>query len=197
MELSDILLIIFGQAALTFVISIGLWKLFEKIINTRIQSYLRVLEEKQINFSKEQFDVYKNCWQALIKLKHAADDAWGNVTNTTLYELQESLRATRKKIESISILVEKTHYDKLQAIIEKFDLFKERKNQLYRIKNKLNISQKEIDEIIKEYEITHGRTVSDQEIPGMVIVNINKNLKNEYNKLIEVIRGEFSKQLKG
>ncbi|MDD3343855.1 MAG: hypothetical protein PHR87_09800 [Sulfurospirillaceae bacterium] len=140
------------------------------------------IKDRTSRYNSKQFELYNDLWSSLIDLKISADELWESASGRKLKDFSAKLHTAKISIEKSSLLIENNHYDELMKIIKEFEEFEIGKKKLINLRNK-NIQ--EIDNIIQE---TYG-------IDG--IIQNNKNVKNNYNNLLDKLKKKFKSTIRG
>jgi hypothetical protein len=151
-------------------------------ITTKIESVKEKYDSlKQIKqrYSSHQFDLYNELWRALIDLKVSADTLWNKITRTGLKDFANKVFKAKNMIEKSALLIETEHYEKLMAIMQEFEKFQFGKLELIKLRN-LSVHEQDFD----EHEIFN-------------IVEANRIKKEEYTSLLNKLKKDFIKQIKG
>ena len=130
--------------------------------------------ERALKYYNVQFELYNKLWSNLIDLRIIADDLWEKADKNILMRFIKQLKETKNIIEKNSLIIEDEHYKKLMKILKDFENYKIGKSHLIKLKNNTNISNEEIKQLIEN----------------------NKKLKEEYERLLLIIKNNLKKQLK-
>jgi len=146
------------------------------------KSELEKTKAQFLRYSEKQFDLYNDLWRVLLRTKMLADELWEKATPGKLPAFSEQIRLTRKAVMDNMLLIEQTHYTKLDKLLESFEEFKFGKVRLVDIRSGETID--EDDAIVTVNEVEES-------------IKINKGTKDRYIKLIMEIGDSFRAQIKG
>lgn len=142
------------------------------------KSQLDMLKESSLRYSGQQFQLYNELWHSLYDLKLEADLLWNDASQTNLKQFSKQLKSTVDKVERSFLFIEDNHYPPLKKLLNQFSEYKLGKTDLIQIYSMRNVSSISTDDI--DY-----------------LIRINGNLKREYEQLIENIRADLKKQIRG
>ncbi|PKA25331.1 hypothetical protein [Leptospira levettii] len=182
-----------------FTIGFGAWYakiLSEKMIEKeKLKNSLEIEQLKaslQLNFQKQsfsyaifhetQFKIYNELWVSLTDLRVNMDKLWEDVTNHTLQLFVRSLKRAKDSIINSALLIDEDHYIEFLKLINHFENYYVGKETLLNLRinrlrdnNILNLNVTQIDRIIED----------------------NRMIKNEIQLLIDRIKGEMHRVVKG
>ena len=139
------------------------------------QNQLDILKTITLRYSDKQFELYSNLWTAIYELKLHADDLWQDVSKPNLLKFSKKLHEAKRQVGINSIFFETEHYNELTELIKYFS----------------------------EYEIGKERLMNlRQEFPyyvqdGQILINNNRDKKDQFDRLVEQIKIDFRNQLRG
>lgn len=148
----------------------------------QLENYKQHLEKSKLLFirlSENQFTLYNNLWATLLKLKQTAEDLWQTTTVDNLMSFALHLDKTFNSIGKNRLIIEDSHYEKLQHVLETFSKFRLGKENLIKLRRMT-------DEQRKKLNMTN--TVN--------FINENKKTKFDYENLLEDIVKDFKKQIR-
>lgn len=197
MSLKEISQIIAG-----FIVSIGgagaiIWKLssylgnvwakkhlenIKKEYQKEIETYknqLEMIRVTTLRYSGQQFELYHKLWQSLYNLKLTADMLWEEANEQNLKKFSQQLRKTTDEVEKSYLFVEESHYNELSNLLSEFNNYK--------------IGKKKLVQLYARRGFRH--LVDNTEIRQLV--NNNREKRNEYERLIKILRSDLKKQLRG
>ena len=140
------------------------------------KAQLDLLKERSLLYSGRQFELYNKLWHSLYDLKLIGDMLWEEVTEKNFKKFSQQLKNTIEDVEKSYMFIEEYHYQEVKELLKQFSEYqfgKAKLGQLYRQKVKVN--QMEIQEW----------------------VNHNKFRKEKYEELIDRIKKDLKKQIKG
>lgn len=141
----------------------------------RYQTQLDVLKETALRYSNKQFELYSTLWTSLYELKILGDDLWEEATPIRLEKFAIQLKKTTIEIEKSSLFIEDEHYKELKAILTHFSNYEVGKKRLIEYRRGQGYNDNFVTEVIAGNNIQKGR----------------------YENLIESIKADLKKQLKG
>ncbi len=186
------------QIVLTAIASIGgagtiFWKLSAHIGNMWAKTYLEkikkeyqkeienykaqlaIIKATYIRYSNRQFELYNKLWESLCELKFSADNLWEEANEENLLDFSKRLSRTIRDVEKSYLFIEEEHYKELIKLLEEFGNYEFGKAKLIKLKNYRN-------------EIDRNKIIK--------LINDNKNKKQRYNELIDIVKKDLKKQLK-
>lgn len=144
------------------------------------KSALEKAKSQFLRYSEKQFDLYNDLWRVLLYTKLQADELWENAIPEKIPSFSEQIKLTKTAINDNLLLIEEEHYDKLMELIKQFEQFQFGKVRLVDIRRKPG----ESEETISVFETKQT-------------IDLNKNTKDNYDKLIMEIGKTFRIQIKG
>lgn len=144
------------------------------------KSALEKAKSQFIRYSEKQFDLYNDLWRVLLYTKLQADELWENAIPEKIPSFSEQIKLTKTAINDNLLLIEEDHYDKLSELIKQFEQFQFGKVRL-------------VD--IRRQPSEKGEKISLNETRQTI--DLNKNTKEKYDKLIMEIGKTFRNQIKG
>lgn len=203
MKLVSATLISIGGAS---VVIIGLSKWFGDFMSKRVldnfnnkhnkdlegikSKYLKELEETKndlkkaksrfLRYSEKQFDLYNDLWRVLLYTKLQADELWENAVPEKIPSFSEQIKLTKNAINDNLLLIEEQHYEKLIELIKQFEQFQFGKIRLVDVRRLSDVNADNISVIQTQQTI-----------------NLNRNTKDKYDRLIMEIGKTFRNQIKG
>lgn len=139
------------------------------------------IKDTQNRYNSKQFELYNELWSSLIDLKISADELWNLANGKNLKKFSTNLYNAKVSIEKSSLLIESSHYEELMKIIKKLEVFEFGKKKLILLRNQ---SEQEINRL--------GRYNSFQNI-----IDQNRDSKANYDDLMESLKKEFKKTIRG
>jgi Glu-tRNA(Gln) amidotransferase subunit E-like FAD-binding protein len=151
----------------------------KKEYQKEIEAYkaqIDLLMETALRYSGRQFELYTKLWHSLYDLKSAADMLWEKASLQNLQKFSRQLKKTTDEVEKSYLFIEENHYRKLKNLLKQFCDYQFGKTKLVQLyEQKPNVDYQEIENWI----------------------NRNKVRKEEYERLIDIIRRDLKKTLKG
>jgi hypothetical protein len=144
------------------------------------QSQLDIFKTTLLRYSGEQFTLYNKLWYSLYDLKKSGDILWEEANPKNLKIFSTQLNKTYDEVEKNYLLLEKDHYDEL---INFFNRLKEYQH------NKI--------ELIKLYMQRNYKPMDRDEQEIRILVNNNREIKETYEVIINKIRDDLRKQIRG
>lgn len=144
------------------------------------KSALEKAKSQFLRYSEKQFDLYNDLWRVLLYTKLQADELWENAIPEKIPSFSEQIKLTKTAINDNLLLIEEEHYDKLMELLKQFEQFQFGKVRLVDIRRKPG----ENAETLSVSETKHT-------------IDVNKNTKENYDKLIMEIGKTFRNQIKG
>lgn len=135
-----------------------------------------------LRYSEKQFELYNDLWSVLLYTKNQADSLWESASPEKIPAFSEQIRLAQNAIDDNLLLIEEDHYDQLKVLIGKFEQFQFGKTKLIEIRDKS-------EEEIQALGLTNSQTKDT--------IYQNRELKEEYDKIIMKIGRSFRDQLKG
>lgn len=154
----------------------------KKDYQKELEAYKGYLEKSKslfIRYSGSQFDLYNGLWGTLCKLKETVNDLWEQADFKNLRSFLLHFEKTIKSVEKSRLLIEDEHYDKLKDIFDTLTKFKVNKDTIIKLRS------------INSEEIQKANSSTIQ-----LYVEQNKESKEAFEKLLEVIAKDFKKQIK-
>ena len=150
---------------------------FEKI-QKKNDVIVSEIKDTKNRYNSKQFELYNELWSSLIDLKMSANDLWESATGEKLKDFSKKLFNAKVSIEKSSLLIEDTHYNELTRIIKKFEEFKFGKKKLINLRN---------------------RTITDfdQLLEDNHIIEQNKEVKDNYDELLNTLKLQFKQTVRG
>jgi hypothetical protein len=144
------------------------------------KSALEKAKSQFIRYSEKQFELYNDLWRVLLYTKLQADELWENAIPEKIPSFSEQIKLTKTAINDNLLLIEEEHYDKLSELIKQFEQFQFGKVRLVDIRRQPG---------------ENGEKISLNETRQTI--DLNKNTKDKYDKLIMEIGKTFRNQIKG
>jgi len=162
----------------------GIWakkylETIKKEYHKEIELYktqLDMIKENTLRYSGQQFELYNSLWNTLYDLKLSADTLWEEATQQNLVRFSKQLQGTVDEIERKYLLIEEEHYRVLQKLLKEFGEYKLGKIKLI--------------EVFKERD-----EIDSAQIP--LLIENNKEKKKRYEDLINSIRSQLKRQIRG
>ncbi|MDQ1340510.1 MAG: hypothetical protein QG567_1667 [Campylobacterota bacterium] len=154
-------------------------------IQKRNDLFFSELKNTKERFNSKQFELYNQLWSSLIDLKISADELWDFATIPKLKDFSKKVINAKIAIEKNSLLIENKHYRQLIGLINKFEDFRFGKENLLSLKSIRNKTQEELN-----YSDLYQQDLND-------IISENRQTKNNYDSLLDKLKIEFVKQIKG
>jgi len=142
------------------------------------KSQLDLFKENSLRYSGQQFQLYNKLWHTLYDLKLKADLLWDTASPTNLKSFSKQLKDTIDEVEKSFLFIEDNHYLRLKELLEQFSTYRLGKKELIEIRSMTNTS-----------------SISPNDIA--TLISGNEGLKRDYEMLIENIRNEFKRQIRG
>ncbi len=144
------------------------------------KSTLEKAKSKFLMYSEKQFDLYNDLWRVLLYTKFQADELWENAIPEKIPSFSEQIKLTKTAINDNLLLIEEEHYHKLMELIKQFEQFQFGKVRLVDIRRKI------------------GENVSNiSAFQTRQTIDLNKETKDNYDKIIMEIGTTFRNQIKG
>lgn len=151
----------------------------KKEYQKEIESYktqLDMFKETSLRYSGQQFELYNKLWHSLYGLKSSADILWEEANEQNLKNFSQQLRKTIDEVEKSYLFIEKNHYQELKDLLKQFSEYQFGKTKLVQLyKQRIQVNHTEIGEWI----------------------NHNRERKEKYEDLIDKIKKDLKKQIKG
>lgn len=144
------------------------------------KSTLEKAKSKFLRYYEKQFDLYNDLWRVLLYTKLQADELWENAIPEKIPSFSEQIKLTKTAINDNLLLIEEEHYYKLMELIKQFEQFQFGKVRLVDIR-------RDIGENVSNISASQTRQTID----------LNKETKDNYNKIIMEIGTTFRNQIKG
>ena len=178
-EIISILVTVFLSAGGAAAIIIGVVKWMGQIWADKQQAQyqLDIFKATLLRYSGEQFTLYNKLWHSLYDLKKAGDKLWEIANNPNLRIFSKQFEITSDEIEKNYLLLEKNHYEQLTMLLKPLNEYQIRKGELIlkRARSRANVTEDEINQLI----------------------NDNRQTKQKYERLLDIIREDFRKQVRG
>jgi len=156
----------------------GLKNKYQKELEST-KSDLEKTKTQFLRYSEKQFELYNNLWGVLISTRDQADSLWNSIAPEKIPAFSEQIRQTRRAVDSNMLLIEESHYKKLQKLLGQFEQFRFGKVKL-------------IDILPQDFGAT---TLTQAQVD--LTIKANKVIKRNYDNLIMDIGKTFRKQIKG
>lgn len=153
------------------------------LIQNKNDARFSELKNTKDRFNSKQFEIYNTLWSSLIELKFSADTLWDSATQKNLKDFSTKVSEAKKTIEMSSLLLENTDYHELILLIKSFNNFQFGKGLLL---------EKVHNKTIADFKDKH---VDEKEISDTI--EINKQIKEEYDTLINKLKEKFKAQIQG
>lgn len=148
---------------------------FQKEIESH-RNELDILKQARFRYSDKQFELYNQFYHSLYKLKICGDILWEQANQRNINQFSSQLKKTINEIEMSYLFIEYEHYRELKTIIDEFSSFHVGKTSL--------ISRRIHNETVDYYELER-------------IIRDNKNIKVRYEALLDNIREDLKRQIRG
>ncbi len=152
-------------------------KEYQKDIET-YKSQLDTLKETSLRYSGQQFELYNKLWHSLYDLKLTADALWNEAIETNLKKFSKQLENTMDEVENSFLFIEDIHYQNLKGLLEQFSEYQIGKTK-----------------IIQLYKQKTGESIDINELHRWI--NQNGEKKQKYEQLINDIRMDLKRQIRG
>ena len=143
------------------------------------------------NFANSQFKAYSDVWKSLQALRLAGDDLWNQASVENFFVFTEQLRKTTTVVREGEIFFEDDDRERLTDILKQFGRYRMGKNRLINIRSK--------GDLFEEYPYTdeHEKEYLDKLIKESIQEQVNRNrqIKIEYERLLDTIRISFKTRL--
>lgn len=141
------------------------------------QNQLDVFRASLLRYTGEQFSLYNKLWHSLYDLKNSGDELWEKADDPNLRIFSKQFKITSDEIEKNYLLLEKNHYEQLIELLKPLKEYQVRKGELIlkRARTKAGVTQDDINQLIDD----------------------NRQTKQNYEKLLDTIREDFRKQIRG
>lgn len=139
------------------------------------------IKDTKSRYNSKQFELYNELWSALIDLKISADNLWDVANSKNLKKFSTNLYNAKVSIEKSSLLIETSHYNDLMRIIKKFEEFQFGKKKLILLRNK---TEQEINQLAQNDRFDN-------------IIEQNRESKTNYDNLMQRLKIEFRKTIRG
>lgn len=137
---------------------------------------LDMIKETASRYSSQQFELYNKLWHSLYELKLAADALWDVASEGKLKKFVRQLKKTIDEVEKSCLFIEDDHYETLSNLLNEFKNYRGGKKNLI--------------ESMKRGESLYNDEIQD-------LIENNRWIREEYNRLIIEIRTDLKKQLRG
>lgn len=155
-------------------------KQFDEIQKKNDLFFSEIKNSKE-RFNSKQFELYNQLWSSLIDLKISADDLWQSANIVKLKDLSQKVFDAKISIDKSSLLIEDVHYQQLLNLIKKFESFQFGKKTLVDLRTKPRQN--------------NNQDFDESQIAG--VISNNRVVKNSYDNLIESLKSEFKRQIRG
>lgn len=155
----------------------------KKSYEEELEKYKDQLEREKsryLRYSEYQFRLYNELWSYLSSLQLSANNLWTSANLNSLIAFIKQLALTTDAVEKTRLLIEEKHYKQLFKIITTFVRFKIGKTALVEIENG----------VLKGADL---RSITDDDIK--LTIEDNRQLKKEYDNLLNSLAKEFRKQI--
>jgi len=185
--ISGVIISVGGAGAIIWKLSSYLGKIWaekhlesiKKEYQKEIESYktqLDMLKETTLRYSGQQFELYTKLWHSLYDLKSTANILWEEANEQNLKKFSQQLKKTIDEAEKSYLFIEENHYQELKNLLKQFSEYQFGKTKLVQLyKQKIHVNRTEV-----EGWITH-----------------NRERKEKYEELIDKIKKNLKKQIKG
>jgi hypothetical protein len=123
-------------------------------------------------YSEQQFTIYNQLWASLYDLRTAGNKLWERANERNLKNFSRQLKTTSEVVEKGGLFIEDGHYNQLHTVLETFSNYETGKGRLI--------------------ELRQGDYVGELELQQ---ITSNRNILEEYSRLISEIRNSFRNQL--
>ena len=153
---------------------------FQHQYDRQLEEYrnqLQIYSSAILRYSGEQFKLYNNLCHSLFDLKKSADALWDIASKQKLQVFSKQLMKTSDEIEKNYLLLEQQHYDQLNELLTPLKEYEIGKTNLIRLRqqNMNNVNNEDIDNLIHN----------------------NEDKKRNYERLLNNIRDDFRRQIRG
>ena len=131
-----------------------------------------------VRYSETQFNLYNEIWVALYDLKRAMDTLWEEAHSDNLLLFAKTLDKSRHAVRRGAILIEESHYDQLEKLIDYCEEFQFEKDTLIKLRRSNELSRLNTSEI--------------QEV-----IARNRDIRFEFTDLLNRVKFSFKRQLRG
>lgn len=142
------------------------------------RSHLDIFKENSLRYSGQQFELYNKLWCSLYDLKSIADDLWEEANEPKLWKFSQQLKKTIDEVEKSCLFIEENHHQELKKLLEQFSEYRFGKTKVI------------------QFNKNRGTESFDQEATRQWI-NHNRDRKRKYEELINEIRIDLKKQIRG
>ena len=143
------------------------------------KTHLELLKDTSLRYSGQQFELYNKLWHSLLKLKLTADLLWDKAEDANLRNFSKQLKETVDEVEKSYLFIEESHYKNLKGLLDQFSEY-----QIGKIK------------VIQLYKSRKGELPYDEAV-FYDLINNNRENKQKYENLINEIRMELKRQIRG
>lgn|SRR3989338_461462 len=144
------------------------------------KSQLELARASLSRYSENQFYLYSELWGQLCDLKNSGDRLWDRADNNRLLDFSKHLRKTKEYVMKGALLIEDEHYGQLTDLLEQFSNFNFNKKRL------IDLRQADV-----------GGNVYTQALGEFGIIEENRAAKENYDRLLVLIKESFQKRIKG
>ena len=151
----------------------------KKEYQKEIENYktqLDMFKETALRYSGHQFELYNKFWNSLYDLKSTADMLWEEANEKNLKEFSKQLKKTIDEVEKSFLFIEENHYQELKQLLKEFSEYQVGKTKLVQL-------------------YRQGTQTGYSEIQNLITLNGVK--KQGYEELINRIRKDLKKQIRG
>lgn len=117
-------------------------------------------------------------WHSLYDLKSIADDLWTEANEFNLWKFSHQLKKTIDEVEKSCLFIEENHHQELKKLLEQFSEYRFGKTKVI------------------QFNKNRGTESFDREATRSWISH-NKERKMKYEELINEIRRDLKKQIRG
>ena len=132
---------------------------------------------KSLRYSEYQFKQYNELWGTLCKLKRLANDLWENSSWKNVESFALHLEKTFNAVDRHQLLIENSHLEQLQKMLNAFDKYRIGKISLKNLQELNKNKSNEVDHNVQE------------------LIQSNKKDKEKYIELLKKISSNFKKQI--
>ncbi|MGB8218705.1 MAG: hypothetical protein WCE94_15510 [Candidatus Methanoperedens sp.] len=150
---------------------------FQKEIEA-YKSQLDILNQTSLRYSGQQFELYNKLWHSLYDLKLAADTLWDEANEPNLRKFSQQLKKTIDEIEKSYLFIEESHYQALIGLLEQFSKYQFGKIEV------IQYSKRRSEESLSQDQFNQ-------------LINNNRERKQNYEGLINEIRIDLKRQIRG
>ena len=144
------------------------------------ENQLELARSSLSRYSENQFYLYSELWGQLCDLKNSGDRLWNMADNRRLLDFSKHLRKTKEHVMKGALLIEEEHYCQLTDLLDEFSNFNFNKKRLIDLR-----------------QVDVGGNAYTQALGEFGIIEENKNIKDNYDRLLVLIKESFQKRIKG